>query len=226
MRYVSLMIVAVSVLAMVRQGMAEDIPVSNQSFETGNPPTDWSASGAFVREAASLGGLTGTATGTYVGQLNVDNYSSMYAYQNLSQEFVDGTTYTLVAAIGMRNDQVGSEWYAEAEDWTLSLNYADTGAEVAHLSGTILNDATHTGFLTDQTVQYVADATDAAHAIQIRIFGSTVGKLAGVPSGYGFGLLSVDNVRLDGTAVPEPSMVVLLVTGLIGLLAYAWRKRE
>jgi hypothetical protein len=27
-------------------------------------------------------------------------------------------------------------------------------------------------------------------------------------------------------AVPEPSSVLLMVTGLIGLLAYAWRKRK
>jgi len=34
----------------------------------------------------------------------------------------------------------------------------------------------------------------------------------------------VDNLTL--TATPEPTMAALLVTGLIGLLAYAWRKRR
>ena len=28
------------------------------------------------------------------------------------------------------------------------------------------------------------------------------------------------------TTVPEPSVIVLLATGLLGLLAYAWRKRK
>ena len=36
---------------------------------------------------------------------------------------------------------------------------------------------------------------------------------------------NVDSLRLTAT-VPEPATVTLLVTGLIGLLAYAWRKRK
>ena len=34
-----------------------------------------------------------------------------------------------------------------------------------------------------------------------------------------------DNVRLDISDVPEPSMLALLAAGLIGLSAYAWRRR-
>ena len=38
--------------------------------------------------------------------------------------------------------------------------------------------------------------------------------------------LMLDNVRLDFVPVPEPSAVVLLISGVLGLLAYAWRKRR
>ncbi len=43
---------------------------------------------------------------------------------------------------------------------------------------------------------------------------------------------AIDEVRLsniartDFSAIPEPSAIVLLVTGMFGLLAYAWRKRK
>jgi hypothetical protein len=40
------------------------------------------------------------------------------------------------------------------------------------------------------------------------------------------GWTAVDNVRLSSTSIPEPSSVLLLATGLIGLLCYAWRKRK
>lgn len=41
--------------------------------------------------------------------------------------------------------------------------------------------------------------------------------------GYGGGL---DTVLLTSTVIPEPTTLALLATGLIGLLAYAWRKRK
>jgi hypothetical protein len=41
------------------------------------------------------------------------------------------------------------------------------------------------------------------------------------PSWVGF-----DSVSLTATPAPEPSAIVLLATSLIGLLAYAWRKRK
>jgi hypothetical protein len=36
----------------------------------------------------------------------------------------------------------------------------------------------------------------------------------------------VTDIRMDVTPTPEPSTLVLLASGLIGLLAYTWRKRR
>jgi hypothetical protein len=36
---------------------------------------------------------------------------------------------------------------------------------------------------------------------------------------------AIDSIALSTSAVPEPSAIVLLITGLIGLLTYVWRKR-
>jgi hypothetical protein len=45
---------------------------------------------------------------------------------------------------------------------------------------------------------------------------------------YGDGLEISGRVNLvyDAATVPEPASVVLLASGLVGLLAYAWRKRQ
>jgi hypothetical protein len=197
--------------------------VSNPSFEAGvgnsAAPTDWSYGGTVraCQETKTLGGLSTTAVGNNVMQLNIGDHASAYAYQNLPMDFIEGVTYTLTAAIGMRNDQIGNASYAQGEDWTLSFNYTDTGEEVARVSGSILNDALHTGFLTDQILSYTADATDASHGMQIRIFGSTVGKNPAVSGGLAYGLLSIDNVRMDGRIVPEPSALALLCSLLATL---------
>jgi hypothetical protein len=39
------------------------------------------------------------------------------------------------------------------------------------------------------------------------------------------GVIAYSGIGFEGFVVPEPSTIVLLMSGLVGLLAYAWRKR-
>jgi hypothetical protein len=45
-------------------------------------------------------------------------------------------------------------------------------------------------------------------------------------SGWQTPALSFDYVALGTGAIPEPSAMILLLTGLLGLFGYAWRKRK
>ena len=45
-------------------------------------------------------------------------------------------------------------------------------------------------------------------------------------SASGTGMLWTDNFQVGAPMTPEPSSMVILLTGLIGLLAYAWRKSQ
>jgi hypothetical protein len=56
---------------------------------------------------------------------------------------------------------------------------------------------------------------------------ATSGVISGTFSGDGsttYGELA--GMQIVGTAVPEPTAMMMLVTGLVGLLAYAWRRRK
>lgn len=225
MRYVALTIVLVATL--VGQSFAESITVLNPSFEDGvtdysAPPNNWGPAGVVFKSPATTGLTTGT-TGDYVGQINTGNGTAVYGSQTLAQTFVANTTYTLTAAIGVRSDHVGQVWCPDSLDWSMQINAAGI-ATLKEVSGTIASDAAHTGFLTDYTIQYVATAADAGHAIQISFGASTVGKTSGDGSLYGN--LSVDNVRLYGTAIPEPTSRYLLTMGVLGLLTYVWQTRR
>ncbi len=64
-------------------------------------------------------------------------------------------------------------------------------------------------------------ALSASNVKSVRLQNMVAYNAANAQLMVGFG-----EIRFVGTVVPEPSTVVLVLTGLIGLLAYAWRKRK
>jgi hypothetical protein len=122
--------------------------------------------------------------------------------------------YTLTVAFGQAlNDPVGLG------------HFAGFGLEVMPTEGSLIS-------LTPSPADYPAPGTFKDFVLQFNsddYIGSTRngpwagdGLLVSLILGAG---TYADNVRLDVSDVPEPSMLVLLASGLIGLSAYGWRRR-
>jgi hypothetical protein len=59
--------------------------------------------------------------------------------------------------------------------------------------------------------------------VRLAITSEAIGGFAAT----GAGEVAFDNVRLTGPlSTPEPGTLMILASGLVGLLCYAWRKRK
>lgn len=65
-----------------------------------------------------------------------------------------------------------------------------------------------------------------AIALNVTAGAHTVTFQGTIPISSGDHSTYVDNIGVTSSAVPEPSAIVVMAMGLIGLLAYAWRKRR
>jgi hypothetical protein len=133
--------------------------------------------------------------------------------------FQNNMTYTLTVAIGQAlNDPAGLGHFAG-----FALLLIDNGPG-------------HYGSLIYQTYPDADNPTPGTFKDFILQFngndfatGGPAAPVAGDMLRVGFELGAgtyADNVRLDVSPAPEPSTLVLLASGLIGLSAYAWRKRR
>jgi hypothetical protein len=80
------------------------------------------------------------------------------------------------------------------------------------------------------TLDGVTTSVANAHPLDSFVSGAGLNTIGALPLGAGaYPLMGqIQNFQLRDTyaAVPEPSTLALIVTGVIGLLAYAWRKRK
>lgn len=82
---------------------------------------------------------------------------------------------------------------------------------------------------TNQTVAatfaYTALAADAGDTLRLIMNPSTTEGNT-LPNGWAINRTGVDAVSVTTTAVPEPATMAALCSALVGLLAYAWRRRK
>ena len=156
---------------------------------------------------------------------NIDNYSGGY-----SRALAD-----TVPLYKLYRDVAFSNHVADAITVTVTGLAASTAYNVKLYSYDYFNSPTSTtdtftptGGTTgsSQSVTFVPNVvptTEDSYAVVANWTSNNSGALAFTTTGTVFG------PRLNGftiSSIPEPSTLVLLATGLIGLLCYAWRKRK
>jgi hypothetical protein len=130
-------------------------------------------------------------------------------------------------------------WFSKGTD-TLKIAYLNsTGAYSEYDTGVVSGIATADGTWHNAALRFDRDAATLGIYVD-RSLKATVDltsqSMADFSSSYvGFGAMSgsgglnvtwVDNFAVGSVAVPEPASIWLATTGLVGLMAYAWRKRK
>jgi hypothetical protein len=172
-------------------------------------------SGHVYTFSADLTPLTGASTGHWLAMAYDSEFSSDRSLVGFSDTGVTWTTIAGNAAVC-----TGPGWTADATD------PAATGVTYPKRFSQIL-DTTNP---TDWKFTWKMSDPDGSNSVVLRAataFGG-VPTITGVTFGPSSALYTgtVDNVSLmvDSYSIPEPSALTLLGTGLIGLLAYAWRR--
>lgn len=234
--FVSAMMVALIAAAANADTVLMDATTNNGSFENPGPvgpsyytgynasysvysyanatPVGWVADGpSHTVDLQTPGTLTSNVTGNQFAVLSDPAQWGDGITTTLGATYLANTKYTLKANIGSNIDTLDCNAYAyikavDGSGLTIANTYQEIGTAItAHDVMTAMPT-----FVLDTTAhpEYVGQY------IQIH-FGFGGGGYTGGNQFF------IDNVRL--TATPEPSTLVLVATGVMGLLAYAWRKR-
>lgn len=231
--------VCLTVIALVsyaKQAGADVITPVNGSFEAdvvtsemygyylafGNP-TGWTQlSGATTGVIhRPIGDINQSQTPLYAAPTGTDNYQlfgleytttvqSIGIYQDLGT-MNSGEKYTFDATLLSGSEGYGCSYRASFFDVTANK-------ELAHITQADFNPALLGTLKTvAATFSYSAGASDAGDTLRLIL--TATGDSSSV------GRLGIDDVTVTTSAVPEPGAMAIVVSGVFGLLAYAWRKR-
>lgn len=226
---VALALIVVGLL-LAGSASATSLPVTNSSFEDpvlGDagydagpsvdepaPPVSWR--GLSVHENTNtLGiyqgaaGMSNTAGRNYL-YVGMDyNYTFTQVWQPVTGATMQPGTYTL--SVG-----VGKPYSSGTDSATIALVAGSSWMSWNSIEDTSMSQ----GSFTDLTATYTATGTDPELNQPLAIVLQTNAHHNGAQ------ITAFDNIRLDFVPAPEPGTLAMLVAGLLGLLAYAWRRRR
>lgn len=182
-------------------------------FVPGNP-SDPIASGALT----ASDGTTATTTTVTIGQYSAD-------YNNASAAFAAGLLDDYQYATGADRFVFSINGLVAGGGYDLWIYNKNGAANSAHAQYTV-------GGVTKEVTNSVAGNSAFVEGNNYLHFTGLIADGTGMISGTALGIGSGggNNIAFNGfqiaTSIPEPTTLVCSVTGLIGLLAYAWRRRK
>ena len=178
--------------------------------------------------------------------LNNASTSSGYAFQNQDETSLVGTKYTVSmdlvnltplvedGALAVVTAKTQSSYFPNASGamlmidgtgaWGLYGNYASlvAGSVAAKSSYNVAMDIDETGASTVVTARIDGNVVGSGSFVWDS--GDRYVAFGGVVRGQSNWHQTFDNLQL--TTIPEPSSIAILASAMIGLLAYAWRRRR
>ena len=221
--------VAILVIGMTTCVQATTIDIANPGFDTDTVPSPPGYVIAAPSGWSVSGGLDGAGAGYQLGGTGLAALSSLnwaflgnelYPTSGLGQLLVangsalrvqSGGRIQIGVSQGHRSDYQG-------EGFTQQFDIQIWRDAIGGVTGTLAYDSGDLGNVTSGTwtsrsVTYTATADDVGKDLYLCLWNPVAVQV------------QLDNVS-GMYIIPEPGTMILLCTGLIGLLAYAWRKRR
>lgn len=154
---------------------------------------------------------TGTDNNQLYGLEHTTTVQNTGIYQDIGT-MEAGKKYTFDATLFSGSEGHGCSYRISFFDVTANkeLAYITQAKSDPSLLGTMKTVAA--------SFSYSAGASDAGDTLRLIL--SATGDDSSV------GRTGIDNVTVTTSAVPEPTSMVLMLCGVFGILAYAWRKRK